>query len=708
MGHLPDFLGSLALVLGVAAITTILFQRLRQPVVLGYLVAGLLVGPHVALIPVADIETVRALAELGVILLMFSLGLDFNLHKLARLAPTAGLVAAVEVGLMLTLGYLAGQLLGWSTLESVIAGGIVAISSTMIIARSLAEQGVEGRFTDLVFGVLIVEDLVAILLLAALPTLVSGTGLSAGGMLAMLGRLGLFLALALGGGLLIIPRLFRTVVRLRRPETTVVASVGFCFAAALLAMRAGYSVALGAFLAGSLIAESGASRQVAALIRPVRDMFTAVFFVAVGMLLDPRLVLEHWFAILVLLAVVLVGKVLGVSVGAFLSGAGTRTAVRSGMSMAQIGEFSFIIAGAGLAEAPTNNFLYPVAVAVSVVTAFTTPWMIRWSEPAALLVDRRLPHALQTYATLYGSWVETLRSGRKSPAPASRPRRLIRVIIVDLLGLAAVIIGTSILLPQLVQDLGRSGLSSTIAWWTVVAAGAALAFPFCYGMVRAARQLVLTTVERAFPAVAHGAVDLGRAPRRALLITLEIAAVLGIGAPLVAVTLPFVPSYSGPTFLVVVLTLVGIAFWRSARDLQGHVRATSDLVVEALARQGSAGGPNLLERVQEMIPGIGTLVPVSLTLDSPAVGQSLAELNLRGRTGATVVAVARGDARIVFPEATTRLFAGDLLALTGSQDAIRAARMILEESNPDPRLGPTVEFQVPRPMPGAGAGPPPR
>jgi CPA2 family monovalent cation:H+ antiporter-2 len=257
----------------------------------------------------------------------------------------------------------------------VFAGGIVAISSTMIIARSFAEQEVGGRFTDLVFGVLIVEDLVAILLLAALPTLVSGSGLSAGGMAGMLGRLVLFLALAVAGGLLVIPRLFRTVVRLRRPETTVVASIGFCFAASLIAMRAGYSVALGAFLAGSLIAESGASRQVATLIRPVRDMFAAVFFVAVGMLLDPRLVVEHWVAILVLLGVVLGGKVLGVSVGAFLSGAGTRTAVRSGMSMAQIGEFSFIIAGAGLAEVPTNNFLYPVAVAVSVVTAFTTPWM---------------------------------------------------------------------------------------------------------------------------------------------------------------------------------------------------------------------------------------------------------------------------------------------------------------------------------------------
>ncbi|MGH7658421.1 MAG: cation:proton antiporter, partial [Gemmatimonadales bacterium] len=528
----------------------------------------------------------------------------------------------------------------------------------------------------------IMEDLVAILLLATLPAIASGSQVSPEDLAGMLGRLGLFMALVVVVGLLVVPRVFRAIVRLRRPETTLVASVGFCFAVAQLAFSVGYSVALGAFLAGSLIAESGAARQISALVRPLRDMFAAIFFVAVGMLIDPLVIAAHWGAVLVLVAVVLLGKVVGVSIGAFLSGAGTRTAVRSGMSMAQIGEFSFIIAGAGLAVSPSGNFLYPLAVAVSVITAFTTPWMVRWSEPAALMVDRRLPHALQTFATLYGSWVETLRSKPRTVTPGARARRYVRLLLGESVVLAAIIVGTSLLIPYLLPKLEPLGIDARLGRWALAALGATVAFPFCYGMVRAARRLALAMAAQAFPVVKAGAVDLGNAPRRALVITLEIAIILVVGIPLVAVTLPFVPNYSGPVFLIVILALVGIAFWRSATDLQGHVRATSDLVVEALARQGSGPDGNLLERVQEMLPGIGTLFPVALTLESPAVASSLAELNLRGRTGATVVALCRGDQRIVFPEAPTRLQAGDLLALTGSHDAIATARAILLEENP--------------------------
>lgn len=697
MEHLPGFLASLALVLGTAAITTLVFQRLRQPVVLGYLVAGLIIGPHVAITPVADMGTVRTLSELGVILLMFSLGLEFNLHKLARLAPTAGLVMVVEVGLMMSLGYLAGQLMGWSTIQSVFAGAIVSISSTMIIAKVFEEKNLGGRFTELVYGVLIMEDLIAILLLATLPVIASGSQVSPEDLAGMLGRLGLFMAVVLVVGLLVVPRLFRAIVRFRRPETTLVASVGFCFAVAQLAYAVGYSVALGAFLAGSLIAESGAARQVSTLVRPLRDMFAAIFFVSVGMLIDPLVIASNWGAVLLLVGVVLTGKVIGVSVGAFLSGAGTRTAVRSGMSMAQIGEFSFIIAGTAVAISPTDNFLYPLAVAVSVVTAFTSPWMVRLSEPAALMVDRHLPHALQTFATLYGSWVETLRSRKETQTPGARARRYVRLLVSEAIVLAAIIVGTSLIIPFVLPRLKVLGIDPQVGRWIVTAVGATIAFPFCYGMVRAARRLALAMSVQAFPAVAEGAVDLGKAPRRALVITLEIAIVLVVGIPLVAITLPFVPSYSGPVFLTVILILIGISFWRSATDLQGHVRATSDLVVEALSRHSAGPDRNTLERVQEMLPGIGTLFPVTLAQGSPAAARSLAELNLRGQTGATVVALLRGSERMVFPEATTRLQAGDLLALTGSQDAISSARALLLEE--DPVVRPTEGADRAKPAP---------
>src|SRR5437867_5856687 len=385
------FLKALTIVLGVAAVTTVVFQRLRQPVVLGYIIAGLIVGPHVPIPLVADSAVVRTLSELGVILLMFSLGLEFSIRKLAQVGPTAGLTAVLQSSIMVWLGYVVGQLFGWTTLESLFTGAVIAISSTTIIAKAFDEQGVTGRLREIVVGILVVEDLIAILLMAILTAITSGSGLSAGPLAATIGRLAAFLVGLVAVGMVLVPRAVRAVNRLKRRETTLVASIGLCFAIALLAQAFGYSVALGAFIAGSLIAESGEERHVAHLIEPVRDMFAAVFFVSVGMLIDPTLIARYWPAVAVLTAVVVLGKVVGVSLGAFLTGSGMRTSVQAGLSLAQIGEFSFIIAGLGLVLHATREFLYPVAVAVSALTTLFTPWWIRASERVAAYVGRKLP-----------------------------------------------------------------------------------------------------------------------------------------------------------------------------------------------------------------------------------------------------------------------------------------------------------------------------
>jgi CPA2 family monovalent cation:H+ antiporter-2 len=678
MDHLPAFLADLTAVLGVAAVITVVFHRLRLPVVLGYLLAGLLIGPNSPTTLVADPLIIRTLAELGVILLMFSLGLDFNLHKLVRLAPTAGLIGVIEVGLMLSLGYLAGQLLGWGTVDSIFAGAIVAISSTMIIAKVFAEREVSRSHSDLVFGILIVEDLAAILLIAVLTAVATGTGLSTGTVGTTLGVLAAFLVGLLVVGMLTIPRAMRAIVRLRKPETTLVASVGLCFAVALLANAAGFSVALGAFLAGSLVAESGSSRQVAELIRPVRDMFAAIFFVAVGMLIDQRLIFEHWGAVLLLAAIVMTGKILGVSVGAFLAGFDTRSAVRTGMTMTQIGEFSFIIAGVGAVSGATSAFLYPVAVAVSVLTAFTSPWMIGVSGRAGAYVDRRLPKPLQTYATLYGSWVEALKNSPRTTTPWGRIRRLAGYVLIDAVIIAGLIAGTSLALPHVLPVLARSlALGETIGRLVVVAAALGLAFPFLIGLVRSSRSVAHTLATSAFPAVENGKVDLGLAPRRTLLATLEILIVLLVGAPLVAVTQPFLPAYGGLAVLLVALVLFGAAFWQSARNLEGHIRATAGMVVHALARQSSGERPTALEDVRRLAPELGVLTPFTVSAGSPAAGKTLAQLNIRGLTGATVVALCRGEDRIVFPRANEMLREGDLLAFTGAEHAIEEAQQLL-------------------------------
>jgi monovalent cation:H+ antiporter-2, CPA2 family len=680
-------LKAIAVVLCVAAVTTVLFQRLRQPVVLGYILAGLIVGPHVPIPLVADSGVVHTLSELGVILLMFSLGLEFSLRKLFSVGPTAGLTAIIQCSLMVWLGFVVGRAFGWTAIESIFAGALIAISSTTIIAKAFDEQGIRGRLRELVVGVLIVEDLIAILLMAMLTAVATGSGLSAGGLALTIGKLGAFLVGLVVVGLLIVPRAMRAVVRLNRPETTLVASVGLCFAIALLAQAFGYSVALGAFLAGSLVAESGVEKEVEHLVQPVRDMFAAIFFVSVGMLIDPALVARHWGAILVLTVVVILGKILSVSLGAFLTGNGTRTSVQAGMSLAQIGEFSFIIASLGLTLKATGEFLYPVAVAVSAITTLTTPMLIRSSGPVASFVDRKLPKPLQTFAALYGSWVEQLRAAPPRQTRGASVRRLVGLLLVDAALLVGLVIGASLsfrTVSVLLEE--QAELRQSLAEKLLIGGTVVLALPFLVGIIRVARRLAGELAEAALPPRAAGKTDLAAAPRRVLLVTLQVVIVLLVGVPVVAMTQPFLGGVAGPLIVLALLVSLGVAFWRSATNLQGHVRAGAQVIVEALAAQSHAKAPGAepeaLHQAQNLLPGLGTPTPVRLEAASPAVGKTLAELNLRGVTGATVLAIHREGADVSIPTAWEMLKPGDVLALAGTHDAVEAAKVLLTAPAP--------------------------
>jgi len=483
-------LTDLAIILCVAALTTVVFQRIKQPVVLGYLLAGMIVGPHLPIPLFANEEVAHTLSELGVILLMFSLGLEFNLRRLVRVAATSGLIAGIECSMMFLLGQLASHLLGWGSLESWFTAAIVTISSTTIVVKAFAERGITGKLPEIVFGVLIFEDLVGILLLAILTTVGSGASMSLAALGLTAGKLAGFIVGLLLVGMLVIPRLVRLIVKLGRKETVIVANVGLCFGFALLARAFGYSVALGAFLGGALVSESGEGESIERLIAPVRDVFAAVFFVSVGMLIDPKLIAQHWVAVVVLTAVVVLGKVMGVSIGTFLAGYGVRLSVQAGMSLAQIGEFSFIIAGLGLSLGATRHFLYPVAVAVSALTTLLTPWLIRGSDSVAAYLDRRLPQSLQTYAALYGSWLERLRAPRETSDGRSTIRRLIRRLCLDLAVLAALAIGAALAGPH-AETLAhaRIGMARPVARWLVLALSVLLVSPFLLGAVRLARAL---------------------------------------------------------------------------------------------------------------------------------------------------------------------------------------------------------------------------
>ncbi len=683
MHEAHGFLQTLAVVLCVAAVTTVVFQRLRQPVVLGYLLAGMAVGPHVPIPIIADRATVQTMAELGVILLMFLLGIEFSLSKLLRVGPTALFVAIIQCSLMFWLGYVAGQAFGWSQLQSLYAGAIISISSTTIIVKAFEEQRLRGDFTHIVFGILIVEDLIAILLIAVLTALSAGEELTTMEVGRTAGRLAAFLMALLLVGLLVIPRLIRAVVQLGRAETIVVASVGIAFGFALLAAAFGYSVALGAFLAGALVAESGVEETVERLVQPVRDIFAAIFFVSVGMLINPEHIVRYWGTVLVFLLVVVVGKVVSVTLGAFLMGQSVQTSVKSGMSMAQIGEFSFIIASVGVATGATDRLIYSIAVAVSGITTLLTPWLIRAAGPAAAWVDRKSPRRLQTFAALYAAWLEQLRT-RSLDTQTARFRRAIRWLIADAVVVAAVVIGASVEMDRIVAFAeSRLNLSQGATRVLVITAAAALSAPFWIGLVRMARYVGFELAGLAFPTASREQLDLAAAPRRLLVVMLQLAIVLVIGVPLIAITQPFLPPFRGAAVLLFVLLLLAAAFWRGAANLQGHTRAAAEALAETLARQtrvgrASSAGQSLAD-AGRLLAGMGSPVPVKVEPGTVAEGKTLAQIELRGLTGATVLAIQRGDKSVPVPSGHERLQAGDVLAIAGTHDAVEAAKTLLSK-----------------------------
>jgi monovalent cation:H+ antiporter-2, CPA2 family len=373
-----NFLEDMALVLCVAALATVICQLLRQPVLLGYLVAGMVVGPNVPGV-YANTERVHLVSELGVTVLVFAIGLEFDLRRLIRLAPTAGLVALIQFAAMVGLGYLVGHLMGWTPWESLLTGAILSISGVVIIAKAFEEARVDPRVRELVFGVVLCEDVIAILLLAVLITIANGGAVSFRAFSIDAGLLSTFIIALVAIGLITVPYVVRGVAGFKRPETLLITGLGLCFAFAMIAERAGYSLVLGAFLAGVLVAESGHGAEVEKLIGPIRHVFGAIFFVAVGMLIDPQLLARYWPVLAVLVAVVVAGKIVSVSLASIAIGERPDTALKTGFAMAQIGVFSFLIAEVGSRASGTRNFLYTLAVGVSATTAFLCPLLIRAS-----------------------------------------------------------------------------------------------------------------------------------------------------------------------------------------------------------------------------------------------------------------------------------------------------------------------------------------
>ena len=404
MSHLPTIITDLAMILLVAGVTTILFKKINQPLVLGYIIAGFITGPNFTFFPtIADKVNVQAWSEIGVIFLLFALGLEFSFYKLKKVGSTAFVSTAVIISSMLFVGYGVGQLLGWSHMDSIFLGGMLSMSSTAIIIKAFDDlQLREKSFTEVVFGVLIVEDIAGIAMMVILSTIaVATSGISTGELAMSVARLVFFLVLWFVAGMYLIPTFFKKAQKLMTDETLVVVSIGLCLGMVYLATSLGFSSALGAFIMGSLIAEAPNAEHIEQLIAPIKNLFGAIFFVSVGMMVNPELLADYAVPVAVLVATTILGQLFFSTCGVLAAGQKLHTAVLCGFSLTQIGEFSFILATLGMNLGVTSDFLYPIIVAVSVITTFTTPFFINAAEPAYKKLVSLLPQRFLNWLDRY-------------------------------------------------------------------------------------------------------------------------------------------------------------------------------------------------------------------------------------------------------------------------------------------------------------------
>jgi CPA2 family monovalent cation:H+ antiporter-2 len=504
--HEIAFIRDLACVMLAAGVVVVVFPRLRLPVLLGYIVAGVLIGPHMPWRFMTDQRTMQSIANLGVVLLMFTLGLDSNLRKLRTLGAGVMLAALVEVGFMFWVGTEIGRLAGLGGRESLFLGGVVCFSSTMVALRTVADRSWRGQpFVPGMVGMLISEEVLTVVLITVLSAIAVGSSGAAGIAFTVLWRMLLFVAAALVLGLLLLPRLLDWLAKRGRDEPLLITALGICFGACLLAVWEGFSVALGAFLAGVVVAEARCSDRIVRLVRPVRDMFAAIFFVAIGLLLDPAQMLPWLLPALGLALAVIVGKTLACSTGAFMcAGRSPRDALRTGLTMAQIGEFSFVIATLGIAAGVVGKFLYPLTVTAAVMCMLASPLLLRAEHLMLGVLGRLAPAWMRALALGYHEWISGTASTRNDVMLAKMLRRLLWHIAVNLLLVCAVFgIGAfvSSVLPRWWPQLPLSPLVRRSLIWAIALF---VSLPMLIAVYRKADALGMLLAELGISEQVHG------------------------------------------------------------------------------------------------------------------------------------------------------------------------------------------------------------
>ncbi|WP_098497291.1 cation:proton antiporter [Collimonas sp. PA-H2] len=548
------FIQDLAVIMLIAGVVTVLFNRFKQPVVLGYIVAGVIIGPHTPPFSlITDERTIQILAELGVIFLLFSLGLEFSLKKLAKVGATAFVAALAEITLMLWIGYEIGIYFGWKKMDAVFLGAMLSVSSTTIIVKALNELGMKReKFAQLIFGILIVEDVLAIGMIALLSGVATSGSVDAGDAVTTIGKLVLFMIVSLVAGILVVPRLLDYVARFKSKEMLLVTVLGLCFGFCLLVMKMEYSVALGAFLIGAVMAESRHLHQIERLIEPVRDMFSAIFFVAIGLLFNPSILAQYWLPIAVITVAVVLGKVVSCGLATFLSGQDGRTSMRVGMGLSQIGEFSFIIAALGVSLKVTSDFLYPTVVAVSAVTTLLTPYLIKLADPLSSRLAQAMPNKLSAVFGMYSTWLASLQPQGDRAELSRIIRRILLQVVVNLALVAAIFIIGGYFADALGEHMAAWVADPQVQDAIVWGGALLLSLPFLIATYRKLHALSMLLAEISVKPEWAGSYN--HAVRRVIAEVIPVVSIVGIMLMIAALSSRILP----PTNLLI-LVLVGAA-----------------------------------------------------------------------------------------------------------------------------------------------------
>lgn len=654
--HLQPLISDLGLILMTAGIAVLIFRKLKQPLVLGYLIAGFLAGNHFDFFPsVKDTHSVEVWAEIGIIFLLFSLGLEFSFKKLVKVGGTASITAITQIVVMVIVGFLAGQLMGWKKMDCLFLGVILSISSTTIILKAFDELGVKTqKFAGNVIGALIVQDIVAILMMVLLSTVAVSQQVSGSELLQSVLKLVFFLTIWFVGGIFFIPTLLKKAKHLLTDEMLLIISIALCLVMVILAANVGFSPALGAFIMGSIIAETTQAEHIEHLVKPVKDLFGAVFFVSVGMLIDPNTLVEHAFPVAILTLVVIFGQSLSATAGSLLSGQPLKQSVQAGVSLSQIGEFSFIIATLGMSLGVTSDFLYPTVVAVSAVTTFTTPYMVRLGTPLALILEKKLPRKWVKNIERYSANTEAIKT--VSTWQVVLRSFLFQIILHSIIIIGIIVLSTRYILP-LIEGSKFGHVAAALITLVIVS-------PFLWAL--SLRKIAAKEVSELFE---------NRKQRGPIVVLIFLRMVLGL------FFIGFIlNNFFSPGIAFIALIIALIAYILFPKQL--HIRYNR-IESHFLSNLNDREITKEKKTRRDLTPWDGHMAFFDIGKASNLSGKTLEEIRIRETMGVNIAFIKRGEIMINVPSRNERLFPGDEICVIGTDFQVKKFKKYLDQNEID-------------------------